>query len=455
MRKLAMLVSVATILVFSSPVRAQFCPGVSPWVFDDVQPSDPFCGFVTWMAQNGVSLGCQIIDGNHRLYCPAGNVSRLQMAAFMNRTATQPDSTSATVGTITKPGGAFLHNFGTDNTFLGVGSGNFAMTGAHNTAIGKLALPANTTGFSNTALGYTALANNTTGANNTAGGTGALGFNTIGNNNTGFGQSTLNHNTTGGNNSAFGNAALVNNTVGHFNTGIGIATLAASINASNNTAVGSNALLNSTADANTAVGSAALLNLATGSNNIAIGVNAGSAVVTGSGNVHIGHFGDPLDNATIRVGFAQTRTFIVGVRGAATGVDAVNVVIDGNGQLGTISSSRNTKEDIADMSDASAALMRLRPVTFHYKADRNPAGQRLQYGLVAEEVAEVYPGLVARGKDGAPETVMYQYLAPMLLNEFQRQQRTIDAQRDEIAQLRKAVELLLSRMAGEGRVAAR
>jgi hypothetical protein len=64
---------------------AQFCPGVSPWVFDDVMASDPFCGFVTRMAQQGVTVGCMTLDANHRLYCPHDGVSRLQMAAFMAR----------------------------------------------------------------------------------------------------------------------------------------------------------------------------------------------------------------------------------------------------------------------------------------------------------------------------------------------------------------------------------
>jgi hypothetical protein len=83
MRKLLLFVSVAAIAAFANPARAQFCPGVSPWVFDDVLASDPFCGFVTWMAENGITLGCQVIDANHRLYCPAQSVSRLQIAAFM------------------------------------------------------------------------------------------------------------------------------------------------------------------------------------------------------------------------------------------------------------------------------------------------------------------------------------------------------------------------------------
>ena len=109
------------------------------------------------------------------------------------------------------------------------------------------------------------------------------------------------------------------------------------------------------------------------------------------------------------------------------------MLIDSNGQLGTISSSRRFKDSIADMDAASSALMTLRPVTFHYKTDQKASGRTLQYGLVAEEVAEVYPGLVARSADGQIETVMYQFLPPMLLNEYQKQQRTIEAQAAEMS----------------------
>src|SRR5207247_608176 len=95
------------------------------------------------------------------------------------------------------------------------------------------------------------------------------------------------------------------------------------------------------------------------------------------------------------------------------------------------------KDDIAEMGEASGVLMRLRPVTFYYKTDRNPAGSTLQYGLVAEEVAGVAPGMVAHSADGRIETVYYQFLAPMLLNEYQRQQRTIHAQTARISELEK------------------
>ena len=94
------------------------------------------------------------------------------------------------------------------------------------------------------------------------------------------------------------------------------------------------------------------------------------------------------------------------------------------------------------MDAASSALMQLRPVTFHYKSDPNPTGRSLQYGLIAEEVADVYPSLVARSADGQIETVMYQFLPPMLLNEFQKQQRTIQAQAAELTLQRAQMQLL-------------
>ena len=104
-----------------------------------------------------------------------------------------------------------------------------------------------------------------------------------------------------------------------------------------------------------------------------------------------------------------------------------------------MSSSRRFKDEIADMDAASNALMKLRPVTFHYKTDRNASARTLQYGLVAEEVAEVYPGLIAHSRDGQVETVMYQFLPPMLLNEYQKLRRDFGAQAEEIATQRKVI----------------
>jgi len=221
-------------------------------------------------------------------------------------------------------------------------------------------------------------------------------------------------------NAALGYEALLGNTIGAGNTAVGYRAMASMTESFNSTAVGAQALANATSAGNIALGSFAGFNITTGANNIAIG-NTGVAG----------------DADTLRLGGAQSRAFIAGVRGITTGSNnAIPVLIDGSGQLGTASSSRRFKDDIETMGEASEGLMHLRPVTFHYKGDDDPSGKRLQYGLIAEEVAAVYPGLVARSPDGQIETVMYQFLPPMLLNEVQKQRRTIETQAAEIASLK-------------------
>ncbi len=103
--------------------------------------------------------------------------------------------------------------------------------------------------------------------------------------------------------------------------------------------------------------------------------------------------------------------------------DAIPVVIDSAGQLGTVSSSARFKEEISDMAEASSGLLKLRPVSFRYKGQ---AGDRKQFGLIAEEVEEVLPELVVCDSSGGPETVLYHEMPAMLLNELQKQQKTIE-----------------------------
>lgn len=124
------------------------------------------------------------------------------------------------------------------------------------------------------------------------------------------------------------------------------------------------------------------------------------------------------------------------MRGVTTGSNnAVPVVIDSNGQLGTVSSSQRFKEDIQDMGDLSRSLLHLRPVTFRYKRPFDDGSKPIQYGLIAEEVAEVFPDLVARSADGRIETVKYQMLDALLLKEVQRQEAEIRALKERLNQL--------------------
>ena len=79
--------------------------------------------------------------------------------------------------------------------------------------------------------------------------------------------------------------------------------------------------------------------------------------------------------------------------------------------------------------------MRLRPVTFRYKKAYANGERPLQYGLIAEEVAEVYPELVVKNDEGQVQTVQYHKLNSMLLNEVQKQHRQITDQQDQIDHL--------------------
>jgi hypothetical protein len=77
------------------------------------------------------------------------------------------------------------------------------------------------------------------------------------------------------------------------------------------------------------------------------------------------------------------------------------------------------------MNQATKKLLLLRPVTFRYKQAQNDGSHPLQYGLIAEEVADVYPDLVQYdSKTGEPNTALYHVLPAMLLNEFQKTAQT-------------------------------
>jgi len=302
----------------------------------------------------------------------------------------------------------------------------FNTTGSRNSATGYYALRSNTTGSYNTASGDKALFSNTTGNSNTASGMSALFSNKTGFRNTASGLFALRLNTYGHSNTASGAYALYSNTTGVYNTASGIGALGQNTTGNGNTASGERALgQNITGNGNTASGSGALENNTSGSRNIAIGYRAGRLTL-GSDNIDIGHEGDASDAGTIRMGTAgtHTRAFIAGIRGSVTGVaNAIPVLIDSAGQLGTASSSRRFKKDIRDMGDATRRLLDLRPVLFRYKQEQTlPGGQEVppEYGLIAEEVAEVFPDLVVYDEDGQPFTVKYHLLSSMLLNELKK-----------------------------------
>lgn len=368
---------------------------------------------------------------------------------------------SATSGNVTKNGSPFLHNRGTANTFLGLNAGQATVDASGNTGVGVNALRNAPNGSSNTAVGYEALVTNTSGSSNTATGGSAMRFNTTGVQNVANGYLAMHDNQSGSGNTAAGAGALKNGNGGQ-NTAVGFASMQGGVSffsGSDNTAVGGQALreltsgsgntaagaaallFNSTGSNNAASGYRALFSNSTGTNNVAAGAFAGSNLVSGSNNIYLGAnvVGVAGESNTMYLGAqgTQTKTFIAGVWGVATGnPDAIGVVIDSSGQLGTVSSSRRFKEGIRDMAEASERLFQLRPVTFRYRQAYGSGAKPIQYGLIAEEVADVYPELVVRGQSGQLETVQYEKLTTMLLNEMQKQHRRLDFQTDQINALR-------------------
>ena len=313
-------------------------------------------------------------------------------------------------------------------------------TGASNTAIGFDALASNTTGDFNTAIGFAALGSNTTGDFNTAEGSGALLLNTTGSSNTANGNNALFHNTTGFQNVATGVQALFSNTTGFHNAAAGFQALLSNTTGNHNTADGDNALVHTTTGIlNTAVGGHALDQNITGSSNVALGFQAGFNI-TGSGNVCVGQ------NI---VGLAgESNVTRIGNIGSTAQANGVFVTVGAGGKLGFQVSSRRYKDDIKPMDKASEALFALKPVSFRYKREIDPARSH-DFGLIAEDVATVNPDLVARDDEGKIVTVRYQAVNAMLLNEFLKEHRKVqeleanDGElKSTVAQQQKQIEAL-------------
>ena len=353
-------------------------------------------------------------------------------------------------GNISRNGALFVHTTGTNNTFVGVNAGNTATTGFANSAVGVSALSSNTTGFDNSAVGYAALRSNTTGRYNSAVGYAALRSNTNGGRNSAFGygalfsnttgqlnsavgNDALRANTTGSRNSAFGNGALFSNGTGKYNSAFGYRALTTNFTGNYNTAVGYKALLeNSTGNYNTAVGYRALDSNSAGFRNIAVGSSAGINQTTGANNIYLANPGVAAEGGQIKIGTVGTHTgaTIAGIH-SATSTVGIAVLVNASGKLGTTTSSLRFKTDVHDMQSASDVLMQLRPVVFHYREDAVGAEEAKirEYGLIAEEVANVAPELVAPDLDGKPYSVRYHVLPSLLLNEAQKQHATLEAQR--------------------------
>jgi hypothetical protein len=283
-------------------------------------------------------------------------------------------------------------------------------SGCHNTASGAYALYSDTSGSYNTGTGLSSLFSNISGSNNTATGAEALYSSLTGGNNTANGFQSMYNNTSGSNNAAIGYQALYSNTTGSFNS---------------------------------ALGYQALINSQSGLGNIGVGPFAGQNIAQGKFNIDIGSWGSADESNTIRIGLPKyhSTTYIAGI--TSSQVTGAQVYVTANGQLGVLASSERYKTEITTLAPASERLAQLRPVSFHLKTD---PGGAIQYGLIAEEVNKVYPELVVRDKDGKMQGVRYDELAPILLNEMQRQQASIvsltmqnGSQAAEISELKQQV----------------
>ena len=268
------------------------------------------------------------------------------------------------------------------SVFIGISAGNLTMNASAGTSvgIGALSLHGLTTGGAHTAVGYGSLQANTTGVDNCAFGNLSLDFNTSGSNNSAFGFQSLRLITTGSHNSGFGELIAQNFT--------------------------------------------------TGSYNLALGSNGTAGAWTGaeSSNISLMNGGVLGESNTMRIGTSGAgngmvnRSFIAGIRGITTDAnDAIAVLISSTGQLGTISSSRRYKSDIQDLGSDTDKIMQLRPVSFKFHGYDNRS-----VGLIAEEVEEVMPELVAHDKDGMIFSVKYNDIIPMLLNELQKLKKEVE-----------------------------
>ena len=260
--------------------------------------------------------------------------------------------------------------------------------------------------------------------------------------NTAIGADALNSNATGIDNTATGSQALQSNTTGNGNTAVGRSALLSNQSGINNTMLGMSAGLSTHGSGNTGIGFLALLRNLEGSENIAIGDSAGANIRNGSNNIDIGNTGTFRDEHAIRIGTTgtHTRTFVAGIHGV-TVADGVAVMIDNTGQLGTVTSSARYKEAIKPMAGASEAILALKPVTFCYKHELDPAGIP-QFGLVAEDVEKVNPDLVARDEQGKPYTVRYEAVNAMLLNEFLKEHRKVEELEANAVRQQKQIEAL-------------
>ena len=332
------------------------------------------------------------------------------------------------MGIIFKGADRFLHNFGGNNTILGINSGNFTMTGIQNTAVGSNSLYSNSTGTTNTALGLS-----------------SLYFNTTGNQNSAFGHQSLYSNTTGVRNSALGYQALFNSTSGNNNTASGHLSMYFNTIGSGNSAQSYYSLFsNTTGDFNTAMGYQSLNSNTTGCQNTALGYSSGSLITVGSNLTVIGNNAQPTS------GVANNQITL--------GNNAVTS-LRCNVQTITSLSDIRDKKNIKDLTLGLDFLMKIKPRLFNWDKrewyENNISdGTKLQEiptaGFIAQELDEVQTNENAEWlnlvlKDN-PEKIEASYgnLLPVMVKAMQELKTENDMLKDRLSKFEQIVNELAS-----------
>lgn len=359
---------------------------------------------VTVAINNAITLGdlANLAAGVAALTIATGDITFTATNNVGNLNMVNTHS-SGNAGVVEWGGNRWIHNFGDNvgdggNVFMGKNAGNFTLTTGTATrlvGIGQDCLQDVTTGTTTVGIGYQALANMTSGSANVAIGYWAMRDATTAAQNMCFGFASGFVMTTATGNNLIGDHSGNFLTTGGGNTGIGRFVYT----------------LGSTSG------------LTTGNFNISIGDSSGQNFTgSESNNILLNSFGTTGDNNILRFGRTTgsgtgdlAKVFIQGIRGVTTDVnDAIAVLIDSAGQLGTVSSSKRYKENIQPIK--SESVLALQPVSFFYKSHTN---KKIQYGLIAEEVDKVMPELVIY-KDDLPESVKYHDLPVLLLNEIKK-----------------------------------
>jgi hypothetical protein len=341
---------------------------------------------------------------------------------------------NSATGVIYKGGNRFLHNYGNNNLFMGINSGNFTMTGYNNTAIGNFSFLSNTTGTNNSAFGESSLSNNTEGIYNSAFGNYSLYLNISGYGNSAFGNQSMTSNTLGFENSAFGNSSLYSNTYGSYNSAFGTQSLSFNTTGGSNAAFGNQSLysntegyqnsafgyqslnFNTTGNQNSTFGNQSLYHNIMGNENTAFGVLSLFNNINGSQNTAFGvrSLFNSIGNYNTAVGYNAGSTITtgsnltcIGIDAAPTSSTAVNQITLGNifvsslrcnvTTITSLSDARD-KKNIKDLSLGINFLMKIKPRIFNWDKrewyeDNISDGSKTKVspsaGFIAQELDEI------------------------------------------------------------------